>query len=541
MKKLTLSEQDFVKIRELDLLYVDKTRQMFEMLEYGNALFLSRPRRFGKSLLISTLEALFLGKKELFKGLWIEDKWDWEPRPVIRIDMSNLTLDDGLEAFKIDLEKRLSLYAEDFGLKLAGISLKGNFGTLLEEIYKKTGKRVVILIDEYDKPITEHLSNPEKAEQFRTALKNFYEALKSWSGNIHFLFITGITKLAKVSIFSVVNQLIDISMQPEFDDIAGITHQEMTDNFEDYLFALENRTGTPRSELLERIKYWYNGYSWGGRIYIYNPYSLLGLFRTLTFDDHWFETGTPGFLIDLIQKKYSLEVSTPPLFEEFEAVKMAKRSFDSHNLTDIDLKVLLFQTGYLTVSSAVNTDNGTNYTLNFPNHEVRVAFSGYILRAFINKDPNLNIQTKAMLLRLSLDNANETEFNTLINAVFAGIPSDILKKVNEYYYQSVFYFLLSVLGASDVVLERSGYIGKADATLVLRDKVYVIEFKFARKGTLGALLGSAFRQMNQKGYHLPFLGGNKPIRQIAIGLLFLTEKEGEMAKLKVEAKWKNVL
>lgn len=540
MNRLPLGEANFEKLREKNKIYVDKTKEIYEMIEYSDYLFLSRPRRFGKSLIVSTLEALYLGEKELFKGLWIEDKWDWEVHPVIRLDFSTLTQSRTIEDFDDSLMVLLNRYAAEYKIKIKGTSVPTRLSSILAGLYNSTEKRVVILIDEYDKPITNHISNVEKAEQYRTYLRDIYETIKAENKYIHLLFITGISKFVKMSIFSVINQLKDISLIPEFNNIVGFTEQEIRDNFAEYLVELSEIEELNVEELMEEIRARYNGYSWDGEQKVYNPFAIINALSDMEIHDYWFETGTPNFLVKLIKEKYAQHYHQPPVITEFENVQAVKRTFDSYDLEHIDLTALLFQTGYLTVKEKLGRGSKAIYTLGYPNLEVRTALNGYLLRAFIQSDISTHIETKAVLLLRTLETKDESQFLVLLRSIFAGLPYSILKHANEYYYQSLFYQLLSLLGVKDIFLEVAGYKGRVDGVLALKDALFVFEFKFARTGTMKTLLNKAVTQVTDRGYLHPFLGTKRSIYRIVIGFLYKKSAKDKNPILTINSQWKLV-
>lgn len=537
MQKLPLGEPDFTKLRESNGLYVDKTRQIYEMIQFSSYLFLSRPRRFGKSLIVSTLEALYAGKKELFEGLWIEDKWDWEAYPVIRLDFSNLDEGGDLPALNESLAAILEQYAEDYEVKLRGKKPATLLKSLLLKLNKSTGKRVVLLIDEYDKPITNHLTDLKKAERNRKYLRNIYEVIKANSGNIHLLFVTGISKFAKMSIFSVVNHLDDISLMPEFNDIVGFTEEEIRENFESHLLTFSKHQGMTMEYLMDKMRYWYDGFSWDGTHFLYNPFAVLKALAKKDLQNYWFETGTPSFLMDLIKHRYAFESQTKPLLKRLEGLIASKETFDSYDLENINLKAVLFQTGYLTIKEKIQEDFHTSYILGFPNYEVKHAFNAHLIKVFTQEDISADIKGKAIFMLRALREANEADFLKLVRSIFAGIPHNNLKKINEYAYQAMFYQLLLLLGIKDIFLEVSGYIGRADGVLVLNEQVFVFELKFARKGTMKYLLEQASTQAETQAYWHPYLGTDRQIYRVSLGFLYKAPAKDKKAILTIDSDW----
>jgi len=540
MKKIVLNEQDFTLLREDDGLYVDKTERIFECIKYSRYLFLSRPRRFGKSLLISTLQALFSGKKELFKGLWIEDKWDWEEYPVIRLDFSDFEAGYSLEDLDASFIATLQDYAELYGLRLLGKRAPSLFKSLLLKIYRKTGKRVVILIDEYDNPITSHLSDVKKAERNRAYFRDIYQTIKARSGIIHFVLITGISKFAKMSIFSAISQMKDISLLPQFNDIVGFTEEELKSNFSEHLQAFGAANNMTFKKVMEQITRWYDGYTWDGVQHIYNPYAILNALADKMLDTYWFETGTPTFLIQLVTQHPPFKDANAPFLQQLDNLIATKETFDSYDLEDIDIKAALFQSGYLTIKEIVQDDHLQSYQLGFPNYEVRHAFNAHLLKAFTRKNIANEIKGHAVFMRKALRGRNKDKFQELITGVFAGIPSSNLKRINEFGYQAMFYQLLLLLGINDIFLEVSGYIGRADGVLLLDNKIFVFEFKFARQGTMKYLLDKAADQAQVQGYWHPYLGTEKEIYRVEVGFLYKKVGKTEKEVLTIDSSWERI-
>ncbi len=530
---LSLGEQIFTKIRNKNQLYIDKTERIFELIHYSDYIFLSRPRRFGKSLLISTLEALFEGKKELFEDLWIADKWNWEEKyAVIRIDFGRITSKDSLDKLNKSLLRILKRYAKTHQVTIDATieDAREYMDELMIELYDKTGKGVVILIDEYDKPITDNLIDADKAEEIRDWLREFYGKFKAQSEYLRFFFITGISKFAKMSVFSVLGNLKDVSLLPQFNDVVGFTLEEIIHNFPEHLQALAEKEGVTREKVLEALQYWYNGYSWRGKKGIYNPYGVLNVLRDLEFYPYWFETSTPYFLVELIRKKYPFPHEKPPVLKDFVNVQATPKMFDNADLRNIHLTAVLFQTGYLTILKTEKPELGQfNFTLGYPNHEVRWSFNSYLIELFTAKTISNNIEIKASALKTALRKADFETFFSILQSFFSSIPYPLLKQYTEHTYQSLFYMLLTMLGVEidELDLEKPNYTGRADGILTLDNIVYVIEFKFARKGKLSTLVAKAMDQILERGYHLPYMSGQKSVYQLGVAFLSKTDTEGK--------------
>ncbi|NQY74741.1 MAG: AAA family ATPase [Candidatus Margulisbacteria bacterium] len=370
---LPIGIQTFEKIVREDRVYVDKTELICKLINGSGAYFLSRPRRFGKSLLISTMEAIFKGKKELFKGLWIEKSdYNWDAYPVIRLDMSEMP-SFSANQFVEDLKDRLLKIGHDYEVEVdVTKSLSGCFIQLIESISKE--KKAVVLIDEYDKPIIDQLKNTEVAKQNRDILKDFYGVLKSQDAHIRLIFLTGVSKFSKVSIFSGLNNLNDITMDTKYATLLGYTQEELEHYFEGWIFELGESMKMDKQTTLNEIKKWYNGYQFSkADEAVYNPFSTLLLFDKKDFLSHWFETGTPTFLIDLLkQQQYGVP--------DIENAGIDESAFSSYEIDDLQVLPLLYQTGYLTIKS-YDTESSL-YKLGYPNHEVKAAFSRSLLENF---------------------------------------------------------------------------------------------------------------------------------------------------------------
>ncbi len=378
MKKLPIGIQTFSKIIKGNYLYVDKTQQIAELIESGEYLFLSRPRRFGKSLLISTLSEIFSGNQELFQGLYIYDKIEWQSYPVILIDFNKISYTND-KIFEASLLSFLDKIAAKYDIELSNTFIKDKFGELIEKISEKTQQKVVVLIDEYDKPIVEHIDDIEKATKNREVMRDFFGVLKSSDPFLRFVFLTGVSKFSSVSIFSELNNIRDITFSKQFATLLGYTQTELEANFDSYIQDLGTVLEIKKPQLLTKIKTWYNGYSWNAKDKMYNPFSILNLFMDQQFDNYWFATGTPTFLMKLIKK---IELDTT----EFENKKVSEILFDSYNLENLNIFALLFQTGYLTITEINQKSRTIQYILNYPNFEVKQAFMTFLFSSFTKND-----------------------------------------------------------------------------------------------------------------------------------------------------------
>lgn len=375
MKKLPIGIQTFRKIIEESYLYIDKTKEIFTLLESGQIFFLSRPRRFGKSLQVSTLKEIFIGNRELFKGLYIYDQIEWNQFPVIHIDFSTITHDHPdhlLESMDYFLENR----AEEASVKLKATLPGDKFKELIEKLSKKGN--VVVLVDEYDKPIIGVLPDFEKAKANREILRNLFTVLKGTDPFLKFVFLTGVSKFSKVSIFSGLNNILDITIDERFSTLLGITDEELINSCAGYLDILGKKLSSNRDDLLNEIQYWYNGYSWDGEKKVYNPTSLFTLFTQNRFSNYWFATGTPTFLINLMKEK-KVDIA------DLDHKTIGEYVFESYDIENLDIHSLLFQTGYLTIVGIRKKRSRLLYELVYPNFEVKESLLNHILAAYSDK------------------------------------------------------------------------------------------------------------------------------------------------------------
>ncbi|MEZ4887117.1 MAG: AAA family ATPase [Chitinophagales bacterium] len=531
-QKLPTTESGFEAIREQGLLYVDKTKQMLRLLDEGSYLFLSRPRRFGKSMLVNTLEALYQGKKHLFEGLYVYDKWEWKEYPVIRLDFSGMHYSDNQENFERSIYTRLEWIAKKYKLQLNKKNYKDALSELLYLLHEKIGEKVIVLIDEYDKPITDFINNPTKAGENRRVLKEFYTDLKAEHRLLEKVFITGVSKLAKVSVFSGMNNVDDVSLISDLNDVVGLTQEDVESNFADYLTALEKKFDfASHEDLMKAVKHWYNGYSWDGVGKIYNPYSIVHLCNRLQFNNFWFKSGTPTLLIDLIIQK--ARISDEALKKEpteYENVQVTENVFDAAELQNLSVEGLLFQTGYLTITGIQYKNLTPYYTLNYPNHEVRWSFAANILEKYA-KMPRHQIQTGALQMWDALQMFDKAMFLKLLRSYFAVIPYQLRESANEAYYHSLFQMVFTLIGI-EMLSERSTIDGRIDGVIEFDDKLYIVEFKFARKGTMEKLVKRAMQQIKEKGYADGYAAKNKTVYLLGVG--FLEKKEKGMAHTKLE-------
>jgi hypothetical protein len=437
MQQLPIGEQNFSKLRQQNMLYVDKTEQIYQLLKGSSYNFLSRPRRFGKSLTLSTLRSIFRGEKELFKGLWIENQRDWSLKhPVVHLSFNQTGYAEiGLAAA---LTKALRQFADDFGVEVKATTP----GLLLRELILATAAKhgtVVLLIDEYDKPLIDYLNKNELsiAKENRATLKSFYSGLKDDAAQaaLRFFLITGVSKFSQVSLFSDLNYLSDISLNSKYNTLVGYTQQELIQNFEDYLQMLQHKMGSvDRPALLERIRRWYNGYSWDGTERVYNPFSILLLFENLKFGDFWFKSGTPTFLFNLLKEQELYMV---------DEMRVSGILFDSYDLENIDARALMFQTGYLTVKEYDPYRN--RYTLGYPNREVEEALNNYLIGSLLNRMPADALHPVELLEDGFLQN-DLPKVITVINSLLKDLPSHLLDDKTEHFYHALVHLHFRYLG-----------------------------------------------------------------------------------------------
>jgi hypothetical protein len=507
MKQLPVGEQNFAKIRNLDLLYVDKTEQIWHLLKGSSYNFLSRPRRFGKSLTLSTIQHIFEGRKELFQGLWIEDQWDWTMKnPVIHLSFNvlnyrNNQLEEALCRF---LDKQ----ALRFGIKLNEYTAKEKLSELILAV-SELGAQVVLLIDEYDKPLIDYLDKAEleQAKINRSILKNFYGSLKSGEVQLalRFFLITGVSKFSQVSLFSDLNYLRDISFHPKFNTLVGYTQQELNANFEAYLGALQEEfPHYAPNALLEKIKVRYNGYSWNGKDRVYNPFSILLLFEHLQFGDFWFQTGTPGFLIQVLKEQEIYKV---------DEIQVPEVLFNSYDLENLDARILMFQTGYLTVKHL--DPEYRRFTLAYPNQEVEEALNNYLIGSLLNRMPADSLRP-VVLLEEGFKNNDLPKVITVINSLLKDIPSNLLDDKTEHFYHALVHLHFRYLGFTmDSEVHTSD--GRMDAVVQTASHVYIIEFKMNVPAQV------ALDQIRDKKYADKYRLSNKTI--LGLGISFDTEKK----------------
>ncbi len=484
MKKLPIGISDFKNIITGNYVYVDKTKYIYELLSNSKYVFLSRPRRFGKSLLLSTIEYLYEGQRELFKGLYIEDKWDWnEKYPVIRVDFGEIqTLNKHL--LEEQIYSVILRYSEKYDYEIKeNLSVYINWKLLIEHISEKTKKQVVILVDEYDKPILD-LIDKEEVYEIREMLKAFYSVLKALDRYIRFVLVTGVSKFAKVSLFSGLNQLKDISLDKRYGNICGYTQEELEYYFKEYLKDVN----------LEEIKEWYNGYNFLANK-VYNPFDVLLYLDKKEIRNYWYETGTPSFLIKLIkQKEYNVV--------ELEGIKADESLLNKFDVEEIEIEAIMFQSGYLTIRDYKVSENGILFELGFPNKEVRVSFNRDILYNLVKQKSKVNVIAEKIIEILKTERIEELKEQ--IEILISAISYMYLKE--EYSYVISVYSMLYTTGL-DVIIEDNTSKGRIDMSVMVDKKVvYIIEFKVLEKEEEK---GKALKQIKEKEYFKKYLNYQK--------------------------------
>ena len=496
-QKLPIGIQTFAKLREQGCYYVDKTRHALDLIEQGSHYFLSRPRRFGKSLFLDTLAELFSGNQALFTGLYCESRWDWSIRyPVIRISFGG-----GVLRSRAELNRRirelLRINQHALNITCADPSDAAScFAELIRQAHAQTGQRVVVLVDEYDKPILDNLTQPNIAREMRDGLRDLYSVIKDSDAHIKFAFLTGVSKFSKVSIFSGLNNLNDITLDARYSALCGYTDSDVDTVFRPELAELDR----------QEIRSWYNGYNWAGES-VYNPFDLLLLFSKREFRPYWFETGTPTFLIDLMVKRQTF---TPELSRQHSSLELIS-AFD---VDHIEPAALLFQTGYTTIHAVEEYLPGQQvYTLGYPNKEVQTSLNSALLPAL-----GLDGQ-RAFTQRLNLlSHLRAQDFAGLaqhFSSLYAGIPHDWYRNnpIAQYegYYASVFYSHIAALGL-DITVEDATHQGRVDLTLRFNAQVWLFEFKVVEI----TLQGKAMDQLKTKNYAEKYRSRGEPIHLIGI-------------------------
>ncbi len=493
--------QNFEKIRKDGYTYVDKTALIHRLVTTGTYYSLSRPRRFGKSLLLSTLEAYFKGKRELFEGLAIENlENDWVEYPVLHLDFNGskyLESDD----LDVTLSMHLDRWESEYGITSRYNKHSARFQNIIDGIYDKTGQKVVILIDEYDKPIVDNLVNPTLADYYKNVLQGFYSVMKAKDGKIRFGFLTGVSKIGKLSVFSGLNNLKDISMVKEYTDICGLSENELHEYFDESVAELGESNELTKDDCYLKLKDMYDGYHFTpNSVGVYNPFSLLNAFSDREFKDYWFETGTPTLLVN-VMKQTSFDVTTL-------SDNVVVTADDLNGMQDIVNRPvpLFFQTGYLTIKDY--EPEFREYTLGFPNDEVKNGFLKFIYSYYVPVNPAEGNTTTGKLAR-ALRAGDPNLFMSILESLFANTTYQI-QGDSEKNFQYAMYIIMELLGEY-VQAERATSNGRIDLLLQTKDYVYIIELK------IDSTADAALQQIEEKGYAKPFAGDSRKLFKIGVG------------------------
>ena len=519
-RRMPLGTQDFEKLRNFRALYVDKTQYIEKLTSIGNVFFLSRPHRFGKSLFLSTLKAYFEGKKELFDGLYIakveaelarqQKREPWETRPVLYFDLNAKVYDDK-EALRTRLSQQLLKHEQLYSVAQKSNDPDDRLVDLVTTLYQKTGKRVVILVDEYDKPLLETIENEELNQANRAMLRAFYEVIKQCDGAIHFALLTGITKFSKTTLFSSVNNLKDITLQDHFAAICGFTEQELTDNFAPEIEALATAQKSSVEKTLETLKKKYDGYCFASSgEHVYNPFSLLNVLANSSYGYYWFETATPTYLVNYIKRKQEF-------IPEFDNdLTIGVNDVQDFRYNDDDAIVpLLFQSGYLTIKKYMASADILR--LGYPNEEVRFGFLKELIPHYSSRLTRTNIAPTIWNLYEWLNSGNLVDTMRLVEEVLAGIlygnipNNETGRPLREQYYQSVLYAVFRLLGLhaqSEVVCAS----GRIDMIVSTRKHIYLFEFKVTTEGSAE----DAIAQIKERGYLKKIRATKRPIHLVGV-------------------------
>ena len=500
--------QNFEKIRTEDFLYVDKTAEIYKLAKEGRYYFLSRPRRFGKSLLVSTMEAYFSGRKELFSGLAIEKlEAEWKQHPVLHLDLSGVSYTDEFVLERV-LSDKLSKWETLYGAVNTSDILGLRFKEVIEAAYNKTGNQVAILIDEYDKPIIDNLGNEPTLSHLRSTLQGFYSVMKSMDARIRFGFLTGVTKIGKMSVFSGLNNLNDISMIPDYVDICGVSETELHEYFDESISELSSANEMSKEECYVKLKSMYDGYHFcEDSIGIYNPFSLLNTFQNKKFREYWFETGTPGFLVEVMRKT------------SFDVTTLENQTVDSTLMSNADAIFenpvpYLFQSGYLTITGY--NDMFRLYQLGFPNQEVKNGFLNCLLKYYVPMSPDMSGTTLIYQLWHSITEGNPKSFMQILSSLFANTSYQIQGET-EKDFQYAMYIISALLGEY-VQVERTTSNGRIDLIIQTKEFIYIFELK------VNADADVALRQIDEKGYARPFEGDSRKLFKIGVNFSTATRR-----------------
>lgn len=509
-RRYPIGIQNFEELRQLNCVYIDKTRLIYQLTHSNKVYFLSRPRRFGKSLLVSTLEAYFQGKRELFKGLAMEQlEQEWAKYPVFHIDFSGSKYLNA-DMLKAAINVQIRHWEEVYGKDEAETSFSLRFEGVIRRAYKQTGKQVVVLVDEYDSPLLDTNNKPELQKELRDIVRDFFSPLKKSGKYLRFLFLTGISKFSQLSIFSELNNLKNISMRDDFSALCGITETEMLNDLRPDIARMAEANGETYEEACTHLKKQYDGYHFSKNCEdIYNPFSLFNALDSGEYKNFWFSTGTPAFLVELLQQ-------TDFNVRSLEGTEAMEEQFDAPTETIANPIPVLYQSGYLTIKG-YNPVFRT-YTLAYPNGEVRYGFTEALLPNYVHRFPQDSTFYAVSFLRDLMKGDIESCLQRT-RSYFASIPNDLGNKT-EKHYQTIFYLLFRLMGQY-VDVEVKSAVGRADVVVKLTDAIYVFEFKY--DGTPE----EALAQIESKQYAIPYLADGRAIYKIGVNFDSTTRTIGE--------------
>jgi hypothetical protein len=509
---LPIGIQSFPDIRERGFVYVDKTARAYELITgSGKAFFLSRPRRFGKSLLCSTLRAIFEGRRDLFgemagrPALAMDTlDWEWKAHPVIHIDLNAGDYTDGTPVLEALLQNELDNNARRYEIAPRGQNAPLQFGNLIIDLHKRFKEKTVVIIDEYDKPLTGTLDERDAHIRLRNALKSFYGVLKSCDTDLRFVFITGVSKFSHVSIFSDLNQLTDLTLDPRYADICGLTQEEIETDFEPEIEAVLKNTGRSREEYLGKLRRFYNGYRFSKKpLKIYNPLGILKHFYSGgEFSDYWYESATPSFLVGLLEQNKINAL-------DMNGMQVRGADFGKYSIDDMEAAPLLCQTGYLTITD-YDEETGI-YTLDFPNNEVNASFAGSLLKHYLKATDNERLDAK---ITTAIAKGDVEEVMNTLRLIFAGIPYGIAGE-KECHFQAIVHTIFRMLGFN-CLSEVQTANGRIDTLVITRKFVYCFEFK------LNGSAEEALAQIDTRGYMTPWTGSGKKVFKVGVNFDFET-------------------
>ena len=503
--------QSFESIRQNNFLYVDKTKHIYSLANSNRYYFLSRPRRFGKSLFLSTLKAYFLGKKELFKGLYIETvEKDWTEYPVIYLDLNSGIYTTEEELYRV-LNYPMQRLEQKYSIDVKEPSLSVRLKNIVLTAFEQTGKQVVILVDEYDKPLISTLDNEDLHDKYKTILKGVYSILKECDEYIRFGMLTGVTKFSKISLFSDLNNLMDISLDENYTDICGITEEEIKTNFKEHLQAFAEKENTTKEDILSQLKAMYDGYHFSKNtdVDIYNPFSLINSLTRREFENYWFQTGTPTFLIKLLKEN------------DYDLKDFSEGNIDAVDLTSKESMLnapiaLFYQSGYLTIKDYDR--DFSSYVLGYPNREVEQSFLDFLLPKYINTEENMSTSFLIAFAR-DLRAGRIEDFLTKLKVFFAKTPYDLIKDT-ENHYQTVVFIICRLLGYYSEA-EYKIVNGRIDMVIKTKDYIYVFEFKFDKSAK------EALQQIDSKDYPLAFQQDERKLYKIGVNFSSQTKNIDE--------------